>query len=156
MPSQSPILLDASAERELKSLGELVHTRRKSLRIAASSVARAADMSRQTLNRIEHGAPSVTMGAYLNALRALGLHLHVVEDGHSTTSRTRAHEVRLADYPQLEQIAWHRQAGSLTEGEAFALYERNWRHIDRSSLEPAEREFIARLVKRYGNGVMLV
>lgn len=133
-----------------------VRTRRKKLRIAAGSVARAANMSRQTLKRIEQGAPSVTMGAYLNAFRALGLHLSVVGHVHPNSEGAREDVVRLADYPQLEQIAWHRHGEMLTEREAFALYERNWRHIDQSRLEPAERDFIAFLVKRYGNGAMLV
>lgn len=113
-------------------------------------------MSRQTLNRIEHGEPSVTMGAYLNALRVLGLELKVVGTAQPAPARGDTDAVRLADYPQLKQLAWHRQGETLTEKEAFALYERNWRHIDRPNLDLAERDFIARLVKRYGKGALLV
>lgn len=154
MPAQAPDVVDPLAQRGLDALGSIVRTRRQSLQIAAQSVARAANMSRQTLNRIERGEPSVTIGAYLNALRALGLELTVVTAERLSTTSEDA--VRVGDYQQLKQVAWHRQGEMLTKREAFALYERNWRHIDQSTLDLSERNFIADLVKTYGNGVMLV
>jgi transcriptional regulator with XRE-family HTH domain len=156
MPAHAPEAVNHLAQRDLEMLGERLRTQRKALRIAAESVARAANMSRQTLNRIEHGEPSVTMGAYLNALRALGLELKVVGTAQPALADGDTDAVRLADYPQLKRLAWHRKGETLTEKEAFALYERNWRHVDRSNLEPTERDFIARLVKRHGKGVLLV
>jgi transcriptional regulator with XRE-family HTH domain len=156
MPAQAPATVDPMAQRDLERLGERLRTHRKSMRLAAESVARAANMSRQTLHRIERGEPSVTMGAYVNALRALGLELKVVGTAPAAPAGEVTDAVRLADYPQLEGLAWHRQGETLTEQEALALYERNWRHVDRPSLEPAEREFIARLVKRHGKGALLV
>lgn len=155
MPARAPAI-EPLAQRDLEMLGERLRTQRKSMRIAAESVARAANMSRQTLNRIEHGEPSVTMGAYLNAMRALGLELKVVSTAHPVAARGDADAVRLDDYPQLKRLAWHRRGETLNENEAFALYERNWRHVDQSNLELEERDFIDHLVKRYGNGVLLV
>lgn len=64
--------------------------------------------------------------------------------------------VRLAEYPQLASLSWHRQGEALSEEEALALYERNWRHVDPSKLEPAERALISRLVQRHGKGALLV
>jgi transcriptional regulator with XRE-family HTH domain len=154
MPAQAPEVVDPLAQRDLEALSSLVRTRRQSMKLAAQSVARAANMSRQTLNRIEHGEPSVTIGAYLNALRALGLELRVVTAERLSTTSEDA--VRIDDYQQLKRIAWHRQGEMLTKREAFALYERNWRHIDQSTLDLSERNFIADLVKTYGKGVMLV
>jgi hypothetical protein len=58
--------------------------------------------------------------------------------------------------PQLTQLAWHRKDETLAEEEALALFDRDWRHIARPKLEPAEREFIARMVERYGKEVLLV
>lgn len=156
MPAQAPEMADPLAQRHLELLGERLRTHRKAMRIAAESVARAANMSRQTLNRIERGEPSVTMGAYLNALRALGLELRVVDTTNAAPAGEGAATVPLADYPQLQRLAWHRRGEALTEEEAFALYERNWRHLDRPSLGAAERDFIARLVKRHGKGASLV
>lgn len=189
MPAQAPEMLDPQARHALKLLGERLRAQRKSMRIAAGSVAGAANMSRQTLHRIEQGEPSVTMGAYVNALRALGLQLQVVGGsdaidaaggtvGTSSGSGgasgaggaqgagvpalpTPQHDpgddtLRAADYPQLQLLAWHRHAGTVTGEEALALYERNWRHVDRAALTSAERDLIHRLVKRHGKGALLV
>lgn len=65
--------------------------------------------------------------------------------------------IRLADYPQLRLIAWNRRAEDLvSDEEALALYERNWRHIDQGSLQPAERHLIDRLIRTVGKGVLHV
>lgn len=188
MPARAPEVLDPQARHALKLLGERLRAQRKALRIAAASVAGAANMSRQTLHRIEQGEPSVTLGACVNALRALGLQLQVVSGGDTVEAAggavgisgnggaggaggtqgagghalpaphhaPGADTVRSADYPQLRQLAWHRHEGTLTGEEALALYERNWRHVDRTALTPAERELIAHLVKRHGKGALLV
>lgn len=63
----------------------------------------------------------------------------------------------IADYPQLHLIAWSSPGlDELDEPTAFALYERNWRHIDLNSLNDKELAFIEYLKNRYGNGVMNV
>lgn len=63
----------------------------------------------------------------------------------------------LSDFPQLRLLAWCRPgAEAIDEEEAFALYERNWHHVDEAALEPAERALIDRLVARFGHGVMNV
>ncbi|MVF25026.1 hypothetical protein EVC37_26060 [Methylocaldum sp. BRCS4] len=65
--------------------------------------------------------------------------------------------IRLADYPQLNLIAWNRRKDDLIdEEEALALYERNWRFVDEAALDPKERAFIDRLVQQYGHGVLNV
>jgi hypothetical protein len=60
--------------------------------------------------------------------------------------------VRLADFPQLEDLAWNRTDEFITAKEAFQLYERNWRFIDPSALDERERALIARLKADFGNG----
>ncbi len=70
---------------------------------------------------------------------------------------TQARTLAVRDYPQLRLIAWNRREGDvLTEEEAFALYEANWRHVDQASLGTHERAMIAHLTQRYGKGVMNV
>jgi transcriptional regulator with XRE-family HTH domain len=162
MPSAAPDLVDPLARDELRRLGASMRAQRKSMRLAAESVARAANVSRQTLHRIECGEPSVTMGAYVNAMRTLGLSLTVVERVHLEGTRgdgpvdEDSAGIKLDAYPQLRQLAWHRDGGTVTEDEAFALYERHWRHLDRDGLSPAEQALITRLTERQGKGALLV
>jgi hypothetical protein len=62
--------------------------------------------------------------------------------------------IRVGDYPQLQAIAWNRKPEAVVTGtEALALYERNWRHVEQEKLTQVERDFIAMLTKRFGNGV---
>jgi len=66
-------------------------------------------------------------------------------------------QLRLADYPQLQLIAWNRRDDvPVEEEEAFALYERNWHYIDQASLSADEQQLIERLTRTFGNGVMNV
>jgi hypothetical protein len=60
--------------------------------------------------------------------------------------------VRVADYPELRDIAWNRRDALIPASEAFQLYERNWRFVDRARLSEAERQLIERLKNEYGNG----
>ena len=60
--------------------------------------------------------------------------------------------VRLADYPQLKDLAWNRIDEFIPASDAFKLYERNWRLLDPSTLEDRERALIERLKNELGNG----
>lgn len=54
--------------------------------------------------------------------------------------------VRLFDYPQLRYLCWHRQTDmELTEEQAWSIYRRHWRHLNKSHLTDEEAAFIARL-----------
>ena len=59
--------------------------------------------------------------------------------------------VRLADYPQLRDLAWNRADDFITANEAFQLYERNWRLVDAGSLDARERALIDRLKADLGH-----
>lgn len=154
MPAKAPRSLDLSAAR-LRALGGQIRAHRKALRVNATATAQAAGMSRVTLHRIEAGEPSVTMGAYLNAIAALGLDLAIRTAAIDRTAQVGALEaetaevpqpVRLADYPQLRQIAWGlRGIDALTPAEALGLYERNWRHLDLQAMEPREQSLVQAL-----------
>ena len=144
------IQAEASAITEkLVAIGLQIRTRRKLLKINATVAAEACGISRVTLYRIEHGEPSVTIGAYMNALAALGLDLRVVSST-DAAAEPSAHpplwipaRVRLADYPQLKQLAWQLHGtDELTPAEALSIYERNARHLDMQALEPAEHMLI--------------
>jgi hypothetical protein len=60
--------------------------------------------------------------------------------------------VRLADYPQLRDLAWNRVDELVPAKEAFQLYERNWRFIDPATLDDRERALIDRLKAEFGHG----
>lgn len=159
--------MQPSADLALVMLGSRVRGRRKALKVSAGAAAAAAGMSRQTLNRIERGERSVTMGAYLNALQALGLRLDVadVQPPGSGLAADRARDidvdaVRVSDYPQLQGLAWHLPGAqgdlAVPGAQALALYERQWRHVDQAALTPRERALIDALVQAHGHGALLV
>ena len=158
MPSTAPPTLD-KANRRLEAFGRHIHTRRKSLRISATTAAEAAGMSRMTLHRIERGEPSVTMGAYMNALAALGLDVEVTapiegiakETATPASSPMPTKTVRVGNFAQLRRLAWQLPADAeLTPEEAWGTYERNWRHADPSALEDNERQLLAELARLLG------
>ncbi len=116
-------------------------------------------MSRMTLHRIERGEPSVTMGAYMNALAALGLDVEVTAPVEGTAkematpapSLMPTKTVRVGDFAQLRRLAWQLPADAeLTPEEAWGTYERNWRHADPSALEDNERQLLAELARLLG------
>lgn len=156
MPTNPPKTLTTTAD-PLKALGQHIRAHRKHLRISATAVAEAAHMSRVTLHRIEKGEPSVTMGAYLNAMTALGLQLAIQPttpnpSASPSTTFELPSLIQLAQYPQLQQLAWHVQGVSeLTPREAWHIYERNARHLDMAALQPHEQELLIALRREANN-----
>ena len=158
MPAPAP-LLTADARSSLADLGARLRAQRKALGLSATTTAEAAGLSRATLHRIEHGEPSVTVGAVTAAARAVGLEL-VLVDPRAEQQAQREQEVpatiRLADHAQLKRVAW--QLGALTTvtpREALSLYERNWRHVDVDALDDGERDLIRRLVAAFGGRLLV-
>jgi transcriptional regulator with XRE-family HTH domain len=148
MPSASPTLTPLGTDA-LVALGAKIKARRKALRIAAVAAAEAAGVSRVTLHRIEKGEPSVTIGAYLAACTALGLHFEVNANDQPQSATEVDHKgwipsrVRIADYPVLQQLAWQvHGASELTPREALGIYQRNWRHVDSAKLSPHEQDLV--------------
>jgi transcriptional regulator with XRE-family HTH domain len=143
----------------LRRLGQRIHMRRKFLKLSAVATSEAAGISRMTLNRIENGEASVTMGSYLNVISVLGLDMDLhVPEAHRKTSRFESTEkIRLADYPQLKRLAWQlKDTTEVTAEEALDLYERNWRHLEHDKLSARERQLIEELLARLGRSDLLV
>ena len=149
MPAKAPQIPSLVAE-QLAALGVRIRARRKALRVSATALAEAVGMSRVSVHRIEHGEPSVTMGAYMNILAALGMSFSATEPGNEAPENNDDDKagwlparIRLADYPQLKQLAWQVQGvDELTPREALGVYERNWRHLDEAALTLRERNLI--------------
>jgi hypothetical protein len=65
-------------------------------------------------------------------------------------------QIVVEKYPQLRILCWNRAKDAVITGEeAFALYERNWRFVDESTLEEDERRLLAILTARYGNDAFM-
>jgi len=163
MPARAPPVADTAAAK-LAALGQRIRERRKALKVSAVDAAESAAMSRVTLQRIERGEPSVTMGAYIGAATAVGLELELV-DPRAPSRRPGAARgrppvparIRIAEYPQLRRLAWQLHGVStLRPEDALGLYERNWRHVDIAALDAAERALINALVQQFGGGRLLV
>ena len=60
-------------QKILEKTGENIKLARKRRKLTTMQVAERADIDRSTLYEIEKGNPSVSMGAYFNTLRVLGL-----------------------------------------------------------------------------------
>jgi transcriptional regulator with XRE-family HTH domain len=152
MPARLPAIANTAAA-PLIELGKQIRARRKALRINATTAAGAAGMSRVTLHRIEKGKPSVTMGAYLNAMAALGMDFGIVHPAGKAAAVSSDDftglipaRIRLADYPQLKQLAWQVQGvDELTPMEALSIYERNGRHLDTQAMAPREQQLLEAL-----------
>jgi len=156
MPAKTPAIAEADAAR-LAQLGERIRRQRKQHGVNATTAAEAAGMSRVTWHRIERGEPSVTLGAYLSALHAVGLELEVVDPTRPLATAATPETIRLADYPELQRLAWQRPGTTeLTPAEALSLYERNWRLLEDAALQPHERALILALVAGLGGGRALV
>lgn len=160
MPASPPPLEKVAAER-LAVLGARLRAHRKAQRVNATTTAEAAGISRVTLHRIENGEPSVTMGAYAAVIAVLGLELALVDPrAHvARAGKPLPRRIKLADFAQLRRIAWQRAdvgKATVTPKEALALYERNWRHVDRAAMDERERAFVQQLVDELGGGRLLV
>lgn len=57
----------------MEQLGEQIRLARKRRKLTTLMVADRAYINRSTLQEIEKGSPSVSMGAYFNTLKVLGL-----------------------------------------------------------------------------------
>lgn len=147
MPAKPPpITSDVAAQ--LQMLGQRIRQRRKQLKISATVAAESAAMSRTSWHRIEKGEPAVTMGAYLSAMAVLGLRVELRDprDERRGERERISTPIRPADYPQLQQLAWHvREGTELTAREALDIYERNLRHLDLSAMSPKELHLLAAL-----------
>ena len=69
----TPHAPSAGVRRALRKLGTDIHDARRRRRLTMSVVAERAFTSRATLQRIEAGDPSVSIGIYAAVLLALGL-----------------------------------------------------------------------------------
>ena len=153
MPAKLSAISSVVANRAVE-VGAQIRAYRKALGVSATTAAQAAGMSRVTWYRIEKGATTVTVGAYMSALAVLGLDLKIIQpstydhdsDNKSISAESIPVRIALSDYPQLKQLAWQvHGVDDLSPREALSIYERNWRHLDLKTMELHERNLVAAL-----------
>lgn len=158
MPATIAKLTSEQLEARVGALAAQLRQRRKVMGVNVTTAAEAAGVSRVTWHRMEKGEITVTIGVWFNALAALGLEFGIgLTD---TLAQSKAEldnpatipiSIILADYPQLAALAWQiRGVTALSPREAFDIYERNQRHIDRESLTPEEESLMTGLEKVFG------
>lgn len=153
MPATIEKLTSEALEVRVKGLGEQIRQRRKVMGISATTASEAAGVSRVTWHRMEKGEIKVTIGAWFNALAVLGLEFGIGLTGKATAGQFESDlstaipvSVVLADFPQLAALAWQVQGvAAVSPREAYDIYERNKRHIDRANLSPEEEALISSL-----------
>ena len=170
MPAKPTLLCDDHTQR-LVELGERLRKARLRRGLSAADVAQRAGITRVTLHRAEGGAPAITIGNLVKVLAVLGLDEDIEHLGADQVMSRKvpdeslplrrgprvSRRISVDEYPQLRQIAWHMAPGqALSPDEAFALYERNWRHIDPEAMDSHERALLDQLTATVGHGVLLV
>lgn len=141
-------------------LGHALRKRRKTLGINMVAAAEAAKMSRFTWHKLEKGDDRVALAYLLAAARVLGLECRLALPGEGEAGSKRLTErqdwlpmeIRLADYPGLQRLAWQLRKGveTLTPRQAWELYERNERHLDKDRLQPGEKSLMRTLRRIFG------
>ena len=99
----TPHLPAAAARRALRKLGADIHDARRLRQLPMAVVADRAFTSRSTLQKVEAGDPTVSMGIYASVLQALGLLAglaDVADIAHDSVGQTLAR----ADLPKRVRI----------------------------------------------------
>lgn len=162
MPAKAP-QISKKQQQALRLLGQRLRDRRTWLKLSATVVAEAAEISRITLYRIEKGEPSVAMGAYISAISALGLIIDLADPTESdkkiseSAKKNLPKKIPIATYQQLKRLAWQlKDSKELTPQEALDLYERNWRHVDIKAMNAKEKKLIEKLLAAFNRKKLLV
>ena len=131
----------------LVALGEQLRSRRRHLGLTMEEVSTASGISRVTLQRVEQGSGSVSSGALASVADALGTPIRL----ESGASESVPEKIIVGDYPGLAALGWQLSATTaLTPYEAWSLYTRNWRHLDREMLSERELQLLEGLSQSFG------
>lgn len=131
----------------LVALGKQLRERRRQLGLTQEEVARASGVSRVTLLRVEKGVSSVSAGALVSVAEALGTTLSLSHGlRHSVPEK-----ITLRDYPGLQSLGWQLSPTTVVAPyEAWSIFARNWRHLNRENLDEHEARFLEALEHNFG------
>ncbi|MBU3602486.1 helix-turn-helix domain-containing protein [Polynucleobacter sp. AM-25C3] len=141
-------------------LGQKIRAQRKVLGVRITSAARASGISRITLIRIERGANSICIDAYIKLCKALGLDLDILKplglpmpkiEKNAVEFNIDGAHIRIRDYPQLRSLSWQLNHDVLlTDEEAIGIYGRNKRFLEIHEIQAHERLLMQRLIDECG------
>jgi transcriptional regulator with XRE-family HTH domain len=145
MPAKAPLAKPKSLKL-LNDIANAIKAKRLAMGVSAATAALDAGMSRVTWHRIEKAEPSITMGAYLNAMAALGLEIEPKCIAIEHQEHKIPTFIRPIDFPQLKEITWQIKPDfELTPEEANSFYERNRRYINFDELPDFEKQLMSAL-----------
>jgi transcriptional regulator with XRE-family HTH domain len=131
----------------LIAIGQRVRSRRRELGLSMAEVARASGISRVTLQRVEEGKASVSAGALASVSQAVGLPLGLGQQH----LEQLPNKIRVGDFPGLVSLGWQIAPSTvLAPYEAWSMYARNWRHLDRAILSDDETQLLRLLERQFG------
>ena len=111
---RSSAVLPVPVLRALRKLGQDIRNARRRRRIPVSVLAERASLSRMTLNRIEKGDASVSVGNFATVLFALGLIERLADLGDATHD-TVGRELEEEQLPERIRLPRSRQEPKLPE-----------------------------------------
>jgi transcriptional regulator with XRE-family HTH domain len=156
MPAKAPLAKPKSLKL-LNDVANAIKAKRLAMGVSAATAALDAGMSRVTWHRIEKAEPSITMGAYLNAMAALGLAMEPRCTGGEHQDQEIPALIKPIDFPQLKEITWQIKPDfELTPEEAYSFYERNRRHIDFDEMPLYEKNLLSSLESRFNGNAAKV
>lgn len=129
-------------------LGRNLRHARKNAGLTLHQLAQRTGFSVRLLSEAERGKPGVSIGRILDIAAAVGVKL--------TTRDAAERKIAIAAYPQLRLLVWQGARRRISERDALALYEANWRFVDPAKLEPHEAELIDQLKESHAAGVLNV
>jgi transcriptional regulator with XRE-family HTH domain len=110
-------------------------------------VAKASGISRVTLQTVEKGKASVSAGALASVSQAVGLPLGLGQQH----LEQLPNKIRVGDFPGLVSLGWQIAPSTvLAPYEAWSVYARNWRHLDRATLSDDETQLLRLLARQFG------
>lgn len=123
-----------------------MRSRRRELGLSMAEVARASGISRVTLQTVEEEA-SVSAGALASVSQAVGLPLGLGQQH----LEQLPNKIRVGDFPGLVSLGWQIAPSTvLAPYEAWSVYARNWRHLDRATLSDDETQLLRLLERQFG------
>lgn len=143
------VTIKDQSQIRLLAYAEQIKARRKALKVSSTALAEITGISRMTLHRIEQGEASVNVGAYDKVLNALNLQF-LISDKHADQTHENSEyisvKIYFSEYPQLRELSWHIQGlDYLRPLDAYRIYKRNQRHLDKATMLGSEKLLIKSL-----------